>query len=224
MIKQQLHKAQRVGIFIDTQNLYHSARSNYSANVNYRGLVEEAVSGRQQVRAFAYVIRSESQEESKFFDALTELGIETRVKDIQVFYTGEKKADWDVGIAMDIVRMSEKLDVVILVSGDGDFAEVLKYVRSRGIRAEVMAFKKTTSMLIVDEADSFYDLGSNPAKMLIPTGKPIRQQVRGPVRNSSGSTQRNPSGNAPRNPAGGPPRNPRPRFIAKKINNNPPSA
>jgi uncharacterized LabA/DUF88 family protein len=173
MNKTLLHKAQRVGIFIDTQNLYHSARSNYNANVNYKGLVEEAVSGRQLVRAFAYVIKSETAEESKFFDALNDLGIETRVKDLQVFYNGEKKADWDVGIAIDIVRLSEKLDVVVLVSGDGDFAEVLKYVRSRGIRAEVMAFKKTTSMMLVDEADSFYDLGSNPGKLLIPTGKPI---------------------------------------------------
>jgi uncharacterized LabA/DUF88 family protein len=173
MNKTLLHKAQRVGIFIDTQNLYHSARSNYNANVNYKGLVEEAVAGRLLVRAFAYVIKSETAEESKFFDALNELGIENRVKDLQVFYNGEKKADWDVGIAIDIVRLSEKLDVVVLVSGDGDFAEVLKYVRSRGIRAEVMAFKKTTSMMLVDEADSFYDLGSNPGKLLIPTGKPV---------------------------------------------------
>jgi uncharacterized LabA/DUF88 family protein len=172
MNKPQLHKAQRVGIFIDTQNLYHSARSNYNSHVNYRGLVDEAVAGRLLVRAFAYVIRSETAEETKFFDALTDLGIETRVKDLQVFYSGEKKADWDVGIAMDIVRLSEKLDVVVLVSGDGDFTETLKYVRSRGIRAEVMSFKKTTSMKLVEESDSFIDLGSDPAKFLIPTGKP----------------------------------------------------
>jgi uncharacterized LabA/DUF88 family protein len=170
MNKLLMHKAQRVGIFIDTQNLYHSARSNYNSHVNYKGLVEVAVSGRLLVRAFAYVIKSESGEESKFFDALTDLGIETRVKDLQIFYSGEKKADWDVGLAMDIVRLSEKIDVAVLVSGDGDFTEVLKYVRSRGIRAEVMSFKKTTSMMLVEEADSFCDLGSDPAKFLIPIG------------------------------------------------------
>jgi uncharacterized LabA/DUF88 family protein len=167
------HKGQRVGIFVDTQNLYHSAKSNYNSHVNYKALVEAGVAGRILVRAFAYVIRSETVEETKFFDALTELGMETRIKDLQIFYSGEKKGDWDVGIAMDIVRLSEKLDAVVLVSGDGDFAEVLKYVRSRGIRAEVMAFKKTTSMMLVDEADSFTDLGANPAKFLIPTSKHV---------------------------------------------------
>jgi uncharacterized LabA/DUF88 family protein len=170
-----MHPAQRVGVFIDTQNLYHSARSFYGAHVNYKALMESAVSGRLFVRAFAYVIRSDSTEETKFFDALTELGIETRVKDLQVFYSGEKKADWDVGIAIDIVRMSEKLDAIVLVSGDGDFTEVLKYVRSRGLRAEVMAFRKTTSQKLTDEADSFTDLGEESGKYLIRTSKTPRK-------------------------------------------------
>lgn len=165
--------SQRVGIFIDTQNLYHSARSNFHANVNYQALVETAVGGRRLIRAFAYVIKSDSNEESKFFDKLNELGIENRVKDLQIFYSGEKKADWDVGIAIDIVRMSEKLDAVVLVSGDGDFLEVLRYVKSRGIKAEVMAFKKTTSQKLLEEADVFYDLGAEGRKFLIPTGKPL---------------------------------------------------
>ena len=167
-----LHPSQRVGIFIDTQNLYHSARTGFNSHVNYKALVENAVAGRHLVRAFAYVIKSDTSEESKFFDALIDLGIETRVKDLQIFFSGEKKADWDVGIAIDIVRMSEKLDAVVLVSGDGDFTEVLKYVRSRGIRAEVMAFRKTTSSKLLEETDTFYDLGADPAKYLIPVGKP----------------------------------------------------
>lgn len=176
MAKLPLHQSQRVGIFIDTQNLYHSARSTFKAHVNYRALVDSAVAGRQLVRAFAYVIRSESLDEMKFFEALTDLGIETRVKDLQVFYSGEKKADWDVGIAIDIVRMSEKLDAIVLVSGDGDFTEVLKYVRSRGLRAEVMAFRKTTSAKLLEEVDTFYDLGAEPGKYLIPLSKPARQK------------------------------------------------
>ena len=167
------HPSQRVGVFIDTQNLYHSARSNFKANVNYSMLVREAVAGRRLIRAFAYVIKSDSGEESKFFEALVDLGIETRIKDLQIFYSGEKKADWDVGIAMDIVRLSEKLDAIVLVSGDGDFTEVIKYVKSRGLRAEVMAFKKTASAKLTDEADTFYDLGSDPAKFLIPISKQI---------------------------------------------------
>ena len=171
------HAHQRVGIFIDTQNLYHSARSLFNSNVNYKALVEGAVGGRKLMRAFAYVIKSEAGDESgeaKFFEALNDLGIETRVKDLQVFYSGEKKADWDVGIAIDIVRLSEKIDTVVLVSGDGDFLEVLRYVKSRGIRAEVMAFKKTTSAKLLEEADDFTDLGGEAGKFLIPLSKGAR--------------------------------------------------
>ncbi len=168
------HAHQRVGVFIDTQNLYHSARSLFNSNVNYKNLVEGAVGDRRLLRAFAYVIKSDTSDESKFFDALNELGIETRVKDLQIFYSGEKKADWDVGIAIDIVRLSEKIDTVVLVSGDGDFLEVLRYVKSRGIRAEVMAFKKTTSAKLLEEADDFIDLGGEGGKFLIPQGKSAR--------------------------------------------------
>ena len=177
-MNESLHPAQRVGVFIDTQNLYHSARSLFHSHVNYRALVDNAVSGRHLVRAFAYVIRSEGQDESKFIEALSDLGIEIRAKDLQVFYSGEKKADWDVGIAIDIVRMSEKLDVVVLVSGDGDFTEVLKYVRSRGLRAEVMAFKKTTSSTLLTETDLYTDLGADPAKFLIPTSRASKDKKR----------------------------------------------
>lgn len=178
----QNHPAQRVGIFIDTQNLYHSARSTFKAHVNYKALVEAGVAGRRLIRAFAYVIKSEAGDETKFFDALMDLGIEMRVKDLQVFYSGEKKADWDVGIAIDIVRMSEKLDAVVLVSGDGDFTEVLKYVRSRGIRAEVMAFRKTTSSKLLEEADAFYDLGAEAGRYLLPIGKPMHPIAKPPRR------------------------------------------
>lgn len=180
---------QRVGIFIDTQNLYHSARSLFNARVNYGSLIETAIQGRKFMRAFAYVIRSESADEIKFFEALSDLGIEMRVKDLQIFYSGEKKADWDVGIAIDIVRMTEKLDAVVLVSGDGDFVEVLRYVKSRGVKAEVMAFRKTTSAKLLEEVDVFYDLGADPGRFLIPSGKPQRLPEKGPM---PGKPQGNP--------------------------------
>lgn len=158
---------QRVAIFIDTQNLYHSAKSNFRANVNYEELIRVAVNGRKLVRAFAYVIRSEENTEEKFFDALTDIGIETRVKDLQVFHTGAKKGDWDVGIAVDMIRLTEKVDVVVLGSGDGDFLEVVRYCQSRGVRVELMAFEKTTNAKILEEVDHFTDLGDHDSDFLI---------------------------------------------------------
>jgi uncharacterized LabA/DUF88 family protein len=172
-------KTQRVGIFIDTQNLYHSARTMFQSNVNYKNLIDTALDSRQLVRAFAYVIKSPKGDEAAFVEALKELGIEIKIKDLQIFYGGEKKADWDVGIAMDIVRMSDKLDAVVLVSGDGDFTEVLKYIKSRGIRAEVIAFQKSSSSTLLSEADRFVDLGHLPRRFLIkPTPSAARSKTK----------------------------------------------
>lgn len=165
------HTDQRVAIFIDTQNLYHSAKANYRANVNYEELVRKAVGDRKLVRAFAYVIKSEESTEEKFFGALEEIGIETRVKDLQIFHTGAKKADWDVGIAVDMIRLTEKVDVIVLASGDGDFLEVVRFCQSRGVRVELMAFEQTTNAKIKDEVDLFTDLGGNDSDFLIGSRK-----------------------------------------------------
>ena len=123
------HKEQRVGVFIDTQNLYHSARNLYNARVNFGAVLKEIVAGRKLVRAVAYVITTEAGDEKNFFEALTKLGIETKTKDLQVFHTGTKKADWDVGFTVDVMRMASRLDAVIIVSGDGDFHCLIEYLR-----------------------------------------------------------------------------------------------
>src|SRR3989338_903976 len=115
------HKEQRVGIFIDTQNLYHSARNLYQAKVNFGQVVKDALAGRALIRAVAYVITTETGEEKSFFEALEKLGIEAKTKNLQIFACGMKKADWDVGIAVDAIKMAPKLDTVVLASGDGDF-------------------------------------------------------------------------------------------------------
>jgi len=162
-----MYQTQRLGIFIDAQNIYHTSKMLFNARVNYKTILEEAIQDRQLVRAFAYVIKSETQTEEPFFKALKDLGIETREKDLQIFFSGAKKADWDVGLAMDIVRLTEKLDVIVLVSGDGDFTEVLRYVKSRGVKAEVMAFQKSTSALLIEESDVFTDLAKDPKRFLI---------------------------------------------------------
>ena len=161
------HPSQRVGIFIDTQNLYHSARNLYDARVNFEALLKEVVSKRVLVRAVAYVIETETGEEKNFFDALTKLGIETKSKGLQVFNNNTKKADWDCGITIDMVSMAEKLDVIVLVSGDGDFIPVMDYVRKFGCQVEVATFGKSCSTKLREEADDFIDFCDSPSKFLI---------------------------------------------------------
>ncbi len=162
------HKEQRVGVFIDTQNLYHSARNLYKARVNFGAVLKDAVAGRKLVRAVAYVITTEAGDEKNFFDALSKLGIETKTKDLQIFAGGMKKADWDVGLAVDAIKMSPKLDAVILVSGDGDFIPLAEYLKIHsGIQVEVVSFGKSTSSKLREAADDFLDLSENPRKYLM---------------------------------------------------------
>ncbi len=136
------HKEQRVGVFIDTQNLYHSARNLFKARVNFGAVLKDAVAGRALVRAVAYVITTEAGDEKNFFEALTKLGIETKTKDLQIFHTGTKKGDWDVGLTVDAIKMSPRLDSVIIVSGDGDFIPLVEYLQTNGVQVEVVSFGK----------------------------------------------------------------------------------
>ena len=162
------HKSQRVGIFIDTQNLYHSAKNLYKSKVNFGQVVKEAVAGRNLIRAIAYVIRTESEEEKGFFDALNKLGIETKVKDIRIFAGGAKKADWDIGMAIDAVAMGQKLDTVILATGDGDFVPLVEYLKyTYGVQVEVIAFGKSSSGQLREAADDFIDICEDPRNYLI---------------------------------------------------------
>lgn len=152
------HPEQRVGVFIDVQNLYYTARNLYDARVNFGNIVKGGLAERKLIRAIAYVVKTKTGEERSFFDALYNLGIETREKELQVFWGGAKKADWDVGIAVDAIRISELLDVVIIVSGDGDYYPLIEYLKNKGRQVEVMAFRETTSSKLLEIADDFIDL------------------------------------------------------------------
>lgn len=158
---------QRVAVFIDTQNLYHSAKNLYGAKVNFKEILRTAIAGRIFVRAFAYVVRTKTGEEKPFVEALKNLGIETREKELQEYPGGLKKGDWDVGITVDAIRISPSVDVVILVSGDGDFLQLLEYLKNQGKRVEVIAFGRTTSSKLKEVADEFVDLEEKPEKYLL---------------------------------------------------------
>ncbi len=162
------HKSQRVGIFIDTQNLYHGAKNLYRAKVNFNNIIQDTLKERNLIRAIAYVINTDTQDEQNFFDALGKIGIETKIKDIQIFSSGSKKADWDVGLAIDTIRLAPKLDVIIIASGDGDFVHLVQYLQGTyGCRVEVVAFGQSASGMIKEFADEFIDLSENPSRYLI---------------------------------------------------------
>ena len=162
------HPEQRVGVFIDTQNLYHSAKNLYHARVNFGNLLKDSVAGRRLIRARAYVVTTESGEEQGFFEALGKIGIETRTKDLQIFFGGAKKADWDVGMAVDAITMAPKLDTVILFTGDGDFIPLVEYLRTHGgCQVEVVSFGRSTSGKLKEATDHFLDLDADPRRYLM---------------------------------------------------------
>jgi uncharacterized LabA/DUF88 family protein len=162
------HKNQRVGVFIDTQNLYHCAKNLYGAKVNFGNVLKDGLAGRSLIRAIAYVITTESGDEHNFFEALTKVGIETKTKNLQIFSGGAKKADWDVGLAVDAIKLAPKLDTVILISGDGDFVPLVEYLRTNeGCQVEAMSFGKSTSAKLIESVDDFIDLDLDLSKYLI---------------------------------------------------------
>lgn len=161
------HKEQRVAVFIDVQNMYHSAKNLYRKKVNFAEILKMAVGERKLIRAFAYVVKTKTGEEKPFFEALTKLGIETRVRELQEFYGGLKKADWDVGITIDAVKTAPGVDVIVIVSGDGDFIQLVEYLKNQGKRVEVMAFGKSTSSRLREIADEFIDMGESVDKFLL---------------------------------------------------------
>ena len=169
------HTSQRVAVFIDTQNLYHSAKNLYSARVNFNNLLIDAVGGRQLVRAIAYLITTESQDEAQFFGALLKMGIETRHKDLQIFHGGSKKADWDVGIAIDAIRIAQKVDSIVLVTGDGDFVPLVEHLKSEGVQVEVVSFGRSTSSKLKEAAEAFMDMDEESSRYLLGgyTAKPL---------------------------------------------------
>ncbi|MDO8264842.1 MAG: NYN domain-containing protein [Candidatus Parcubacteria bacterium] len=161
------HKEQRVGVFIDVQNLYYSAKNLFQAKVNFGEILKTGVGGRKLIRAFAYVVKTKTGEEKPFFDALANLGLETRVRDLQEFYGGMKKADWDVGIVIDAIRTANIIDTAVLVSGDGDFIPLVEHLRSLGRRVEVIAFGRSCSSKLRASADEFIDLDEKSEKYLL---------------------------------------------------------
>ena len=161
------HSAQRIAVLADSQNLYHSAQSMYTRNIDYAALLEEAVDDRELTRAIAYVVRADAPEEESFFDALVDIGFETRIKDIQTFPDGSKKADWDVGLSLDAVTLANHVDTVALCTGDGDFARLCSHLKHEGVRVETYSFEGSTSESLIDAADDFTDMSEDTDRFLL---------------------------------------------------------
>ncbi len=163
---------QRVAVFIDTANMYHSAKNIFNSRLNFKNVLDDAVEGRHLIRAIAYVITTKTGEEKPFLDALTNIGIEMKSKELQEFAGGSKKGDWDVGLSVDAIRIGLGVDAIVIVSGDGDFLTLVEYLQNQGKQVEIMAFHESASSKLVEKADGFVDLSVDTDRYLIHAGRP----------------------------------------------------
>lgn len=169
---------QRISVFVDVQNMYHSARHLYDGRVDFGAVLEKAIRGRNLIRAIAYVVESGLDEEKGFFDALKKAGYEVKSKELQIFAGGQKKADWDVGLAIDMIKLSPKMDVLVLISGDGDYIPAVKYVQFLGLKVELVSFGRSTSSKLIESVDGFFDLDTEYKSYLISRDRKKRTMKR----------------------------------------------
>ncbi|MFH1188311.1 MAG: NYN domain-containing protein [bacterium] len=157
----KLHnEKQRVLILFDMQNLYYHARNFHNSKVNYQKLIDKALQGRTLVRAIGYGVRGNNPHEEDFFSFLKKSGMEIKTKGVRTFPNGGQKANWDIAIVVDALCLvrDEKIDVVVLATGDGDFVPLVEELHKQGIKVEVVSFRKNTAIILQKAADKFTDL------------------------------------------------------------------
>jgi uncharacterized LabA/DUF88 family protein len=169
----------RVGVFIDVQNMYYSARNIYGKKVNFSNIAAKTSEGKKLIRAVAYTISTKTGDETPFLAALHHSGIEVNTKELLEYDSGHKKGDWDVGIAVDIMKGVDMFDEIVLVSGDGDFVALGEYVKSRGRLFHVASFRESTSGKLIECADIYTNFSDDIGTFLIadPSYRPAQHRT-----------------------------------------------
>lgn len=166
MKNQKIYQNQKVAVFLDVQNLYYSARDTFNRKVDFAKVLDKILSGRILIRAIAYLVKLYGVDQKGFIHTLKQIGYQVREKEPKIFKRYDEsgnlwttvKADWDMGIAMDAISLSEKVDVAILISGDGDFKDLVRYLQTKGVKVEVAAFRQTCAKELIEASDEFIDL------------------------------------------------------------------
>nr|MDQ2934797.1 NYN domain-containing protein [Chloroflexota bacterium] len=150
--------SKNVAMFVDVANMYYAARGQ-DVDVDYVALLKHATKGRDLIRAYAYTgLDPENENQRKFIDFLAKNGYKPVVKDIRKFGDGRVKANLDIELVVDLFRLQERMDVAVIVSGDGDFAPAIRALQDVGVRCEVISFRPNTSSDLIAVADEFFDI------------------------------------------------------------------
>lgn len=169
--RDELMKSLRVGIFVDVQNLFYSAKHLYNSKVDFSKLMDTCLRERQLVRALAYIVQTPDIDQSSFLNLLEHLGFEIRSKTLRLRPDGSAKGDWDMGLAIDTISMADRLDAIVLVSGDGDFVDLVNMLKSRGVLVEVVSFPSNTAEDLKAAANFYFPLDKSATIL----GRPKRE-------------------------------------------------
>jgi uncharacterized LabA/DUF88 family protein len=147
----------KIAIFADVQNIYYTCRDTFARQFNYQALLDRVARGGEITTAIAYAIERGDEKQHKFQDALRSMGFVVKLKPYIQRSDGSAKGDWDVGIAIDVMELAITVDVVVLLSGDGDFDLLMKKIRDDyKVRAEVYGVKALTADSLIDSASLFH--------------------------------------------------------------------
>lgn len=146
---------QRIGIFVDVQNIFYSAKNIFHSKVNFKKLMDMIVGERNMIRAIAYIVLHGDIDQGGFLEVLTRMGYEIKTKELKIRPDGTAKGDWDMGIAIDSIAIADKVDTIVLVSGDGDFAPLVEMLKARGCRVEIVAFERSAARELIEAASIF---------------------------------------------------------------------
>jgi uncharacterized LabA/DUF88 family protein len=153
---------EKVGIFVDVQNIYYTCRQAYDRNFDYNKFWAEATRGRELICAYAYATDRGDEKQSQFQDILRAIGFDVKLKPMLKRRDGTTKADWDVGIALDIFEEAPRCDTIVLASGDGDFKILLERIKQRfDTKTEVYGVRQLTSNQLIASASRFVPIESS---------------------------------------------------------------
>jgi len=152
---------ERIGIFVDIQNVYYGAKDNFKKKIDFKVLLENCLKGRKLVTANAYVINNLSIDNKNFVSLLQKLGYTIKDKDLKVRTDGSSKGNADIEMAIDIINEKDRMDTVALISGDGDFVPLVEFLKEKNIDVEVYSFsvnKNSTAFDLKESATRFFEI------------------------------------------------------------------
>jgi uncharacterized LabA/DUF88 family protein len=153
---------EKISIFIDVQNIYYTCRQAYDRNFDYNKFWAKATKGREVVSAFAYATERGDEKQAQFQNILRAIGFTVLLKPVLKRLDGSTKADWDVGIALDVYEAAPHCDRIVLASGDGDFAILLERIRERfDTPSEVYGVTQLTADALINASTDFFPIGTH---------------------------------------------------------------